>query len=279
MSDSYTTGDPHADTRGSSGTVDTAKAEAGALTDTARDRAGGVVDTAKGETKDVAREVKSQARSLYAQTTRELRDQAGTQQQRVASGLRSVSDELDEMASNSQNGGLASEFVRQASQRAAGAASWLGDRDPAGVVDEVKRFARRRPAVFIAGAAIAGIVVGRLTRALASEAASDDATDGSRSPDASRGSVQGAGASFPDTAQQGVGATGVDAADVPLAGAGATFPDTAGQAGYDELSDAGLGSAEATPVADADGGFDRGGDPSTGSLRREARPDVRPDAF
>ena len=34
------------------------------------------------------------------------------------------------------------------------------------VLDELRRFARRRPATFLIGAAIAGVVVGRLTRNL-----------------------------------------------------------------------------------------------------------------
>ena len=73
-------------------------------------------------------------------------------------------------------------MVQQVSARLSSASSWLGDRDPSSVLDEVKRFARRRPGTFILAAAITGIVVGRLTRALASNAsdASDDKTAPSR---------------------------------------------------------------------------------------------------
>ena len=65
-------------------------------------------------------EAKYQAKDLYAQTQRELKDQAQTQQQRVAAGLRSVSDELDSLAANAQNPGLAVDLAVQVSDAALG---------------------------------------------------------------------------------------------------------------------------------------------------------------
>jgi ElaB/YqjD/DUF883 family membrane-anchored ribosome-binding protein len=171
MSENYGSTSPSG--TGGSGTVDTAKQEAKDLTSTATSEAGNVVGTAKDQVASVAQEAKSQAKDLYRQTTRELRDQADAQQQRLASGLRSVGDQLGSMAGNAEEPGLASEIVQQVSQRVGSAASWLGDRDPAALLDEVKRYARRKPGTFIAVAAVAGVVVGRLTRALAA-AASDE---------------------------------------------------------------------------------------------------------
>ena len=83
-------------------------------------RSGHVADTAKGEAKAVAQEVKYQAKDLYAQTQRELKDQAQVQQQRAAAGLRSVSDELDSMTANAQNPGLAVDLLHQVSDAALG---------------------------------------------------------------------------------------------------------------------------------------------------------------
>ena len=170
-------------TTGQSGSLDTAKQEASELKDTAVSEAGHVADTAKGEAKAVAQEVKYQAKDLYAQTQRELKDQAQVQQHRVAVGLRSVSDELRSMTANAENPGLAADLLNQVSTRLSGAPSWLGDRDPSAVLSEVKSFARRKPGTFIIGAAILGIVAGRLTRALASNASDEhaDSTGGSRS--------------------------------------------------------------------------------------------------
>lgn len=150
-----------------SGTVETAKSEAGAVKDTAVHAAKDVAHTAKEEAASVAGEAKLQFKDLYAQSRTELTGQASQQQERLASGLSAAGDELGSMARNSENGGFATDLVQQASARLSDAAAWLNDRDPAAVLEEVKRFARRRPLVFIAGAAIAGIVAGRLVRSLA----------------------------------------------------------------------------------------------------------------
>jgi len=179
MSESYETTSPSGSgvtSPDSSGKVDAAKQEAADLKDTAKAQAKDVLGTAKDEASTVIGEAKFQAKDLYAQTQRELEDQASTQQHRISVGLRSVSDELGSMAANSDGGGLASDLVQQVSGRLSAAASWLGDRDPSSVVNEVKRYARRKPGTFILVAAVAGIVVGRLTRALAANA-SDDKTN------------------------------------------------------------------------------------------------------
>jgi hypothetical protein len=183
MSESYGQTVPTDTTsRDGNSSLETAKHEAGDLKDTAVSEAGHVAETAKGEAKAVAQEVKYQAKDLFAQTQRELKDQAQVQQQRAASGLRSMSDELDSMTASAQNPGMATDLLRQASSRMAGAAAWLGDRDPGSLLYEVKSFARRRPGTFIIGAAVLGIVAGRLTRALAANASdASDATPGARS--------------------------------------------------------------------------------------------------
>jgi vacuolar-type H+-ATPase subunit H len=156
-----------------SGTVDTAKNEAGEVVGSAKDEAGRVVDTAKTEAASVAREAKTQVKDLYSQTQRELKEQAAVQQQRVADGLRSVGDELASMADKSETPGVAADLVSQVSARLSGAATWIGDRDPGSLLSEVKSYARRKPGVFIAVAALAGLAAGRLTRALADQAADE----------------------------------------------------------------------------------------------------------
>ncbi|MCT1364704.1 MULTISPECIES: hypothetical protein [unclassified Microbacterium] len=176
MSDNYETSSPSGsgvNAPGSSGKVDAVKQEATDLKDTAATQAKDVLGTAKDEAATVVGEAKTQAKDLYAQTQRELSEQANTQQQRLAGGLRSVSDELGSMASNSEGSGVASDLVQQVSGRLSDAASWLSDRDPGAVLTEVKRYARRKPGTFILAAAIGGIVVGRLTRALAANASDD----------------------------------------------------------------------------------------------------------
>jgi hypothetical protein len=159
----------------SPGSLETAKNEASELKHTAAEQGRNVVDTAKHEASAVLGEAKWQAKDLYAQTQRELKDQAKTQQQRIAVGLRSVSDELGSMAASSPNSGVATDLVRQVSSRLSGASAWLGNRDPGAVLQEVKRFARRKPGTFILAAVVVGVAAGRLTRALASNASDEKA--------------------------------------------------------------------------------------------------------
>jgi hypothetical protein len=66
--------------------------------------------------------------------------------------------------------GPALNIVRSVADRADAAASWLEARDPGSLLSEVKSFAARRPGTFIAIAALAGIVAGRLTTSLVTEA-------------------------------------------------------------------------------------------------------------
>ncbi|MDN3309381.1 hypothetical protein QWJ90_00365 [Microbacterium oryzae] len=154
------------------GAVESARQEASGLKDTTQAEAGHVLGTAKEEASHVAHEAKSQLKSVYSQTQSELKDQAAGQQRRVADGLRTIGHELQSLAVGEapSNPGIASDLVRQASTRLTDASSWLEDREPGDLLHEVKNFARRKPGVFIAGALVAGLAAGRLTRALAESA-------------------------------------------------------------------------------------------------------------
>jgi hypothetical protein len=124
-----------------------------------------VAQTAASEAKNVAAEAGSQAKNLVSGLGSDLKSQAGAQQQKATEGLRSVSDELRSMADKSDNK-MVSNLVQQASQRTGAVAGWLENREPADLLEDVKVFARRRPGAFLALAAGAGLVVGRLTRGL-----------------------------------------------------------------------------------------------------------------
>jgi hypothetical protein len=153
----------------------TAKEQASHVASDAAAAGGTVLGTAKEQAASVAGEVTTQAKDLFKQTQTELVEQAGTQQKRVASGLKSLSEELSSMAEKSEGGGVATDLVQQAAGRAGSVASWLDDRDPGSLLDEVKTFARTRPGTFIGLAAVAGVLAGRLTRSLTSEAADEKA--------------------------------------------------------------------------------------------------------
>jgi hypothetical protein len=163
------TAPPAGDTFGTSRT-DAVKEEAGDVARTAADSAQSVAETAKTEAANVASEAKANARDLLHQARYDLTEQAGAQQQKVANGLRSVSDELHAMARASDQPGVASDLVRQAAERSSAVASWLDGRDPGSLLDEVKSFARQRPGAFLLLAAGAGVLAGRLSRSLSAGA-------------------------------------------------------------------------------------------------------------
>ena len=126
-----------------------------------------VAEVAAGESANVAGEARRQAGGLVEQAGGQLRDQAERQQQRIAASLRSISEELGAMAERAEQQGPASNVVRQVSDRTDEWASWLEGQQPEALLDEVRSFARRRPAVFLGIAALAGVVAGRVTRGLA----------------------------------------------------------------------------------------------------------------
>ena len=160
------------------GSVETAKSEAANVKDTAADAASGVAEVAKSEVSNVATEAKYQVGYLVEQTLSELRGQASNQQSQLASRLNSWASELGSMASKSEDAGPMTDLAQEAARRGGGIAHWLDTHEPADVLQEVKRFARRRPVAFLALAAAAGVVAGRVTRgAVAANTSVDSDTE------------------------------------------------------------------------------------------------------
>jgi hypothetical protein len=165
-----TTGTYGTETYGSGGdaspsTTDVAKDEAGNVKDTAVDAGKQVADTAKQEAANVAGEAKQQAKSLLSTATSQIKDQASTQQGKLASSLRGYTDQLQGLTQGQPlEAGPLNDLVQQAASRGSDIASWLENREPADVLDEVRRYARRRPVVFLALCGLAGVVAGRITR-------------------------------------------------------------------------------------------------------------------
>ena len=101
-----------------------------------------VAGVAKDEASHVAHEAKSAARGLLSDARSQLTDQASTQKQRAADGLRSAGSQFSSMADSAESG-PASDVVRSLSRRVDSAATWLSDREPEDIVQDVRSFARR----------------------------------------------------------------------------------------------------------------------------------------
>lgn len=180
------------------GTADVAKDQAASVGQSAADAGGHVAAVAKDQAQNVVAEAGGQARDLLDQTRTELSDQARVQQQRLAGALRALGDELHSMTQHSEQAGVATDVARQASNRSHDLASWLDGREPGHVLDEVKSFAQRRPGAFLAFAAGAGLLAGRLTRGVkdASDDDSASAQQGGAGPSTSSPSAEPGPAQF-----------------------------------------------------------------------------------
>lgn len=148
-----------------------------------------VAQSAAEQAKSVTADAGNELRDLVHQARHQLREQAGGQQQKVVEGLRSLVGELRGMADNSEQSGPATQMVRQASQVVGQTADWLEQREPGDLIDEVRRLGRRKPGAFLAGAALAGVLAGRMTRGI------KDATSDGGSGSTGRGTTGIDGAS------------------------------------------------------------------------------------
>ena len=146
-------------------TKDVALDEAKNVGQTAAEAGSQVASTAADQARHVAQETQRQAKDLLDQGRTQLREQAVTQQQKAAEGLTGLASQLRGMADGTAQGapGPAADLLQQASGFLEQFAGKLQTRDPAQLLDEVRDFARRKPGVFLLGAAAAGILAGRLT--------------------------------------------------------------------------------------------------------------------
>lgn len=148
-------------------TAGAAKEEATHVKDKAFDAAGQVADTAKEEAANVKDEAMKQARSLTDSTLEEVNTQAATQQKRIAEQSRTITDDLSRLARGERaESDMVNQFISMAADRAQQFTTQLENKEPKELLNDVRRFAARRPGTFLAIAAGIGIVAGRFTRGL-----------------------------------------------------------------------------------------------------------------
>jgi gas vesicle protein len=186
-------------------TKDQARREAEQTAGVAKEKAGEVASAATGQTKQVAETAKEQAGQVREQVTHQgreviqratsaIKDQGRAQTEQLASKVRSWADQARALADGRPAEADAfADYVGQAANRATGVAERLEQRGFDGVLDDVQSFARRRPGVFLLGAALAGFGVGRLLRS--------GAASGSGSPP-STGNGQAASPALPQPATE-----------------------------------------------------------------------------
>lgn len=150
-----------------------AKTEAASVAGDTKDGGRRAGEAAASEARDVAAHASEEAHGLLQEAGSELSSQAGAQQDRLVGLLGSVSEELSGILDphrTDYSRGVVTDLAEQANARLHEATSWLENREPRDVLEEVARFARRRPGAFLALAGITGFAVGRLTRGITDDA-------------------------------------------------------------------------------------------------------------
>jgi hypothetical protein len=192
---------------GGAPTGEVARDQAGHVGHSAADASRHVAGTAAEQAGDVVHETRRQASDLLQQARVQAAHQARGGQQQAAKGLRALATELHQMADGGDEHGPASDLAKQAAGRVEDIAGWVDRHEPGDIVDQVRRLARRRPGAFLLGAALAGVVAGRLTRGTVDANRSDagsERTDPTMRPAAS---MQGYPAPPPMPYDQPRGAT------------------------------------------------------------------------
>lgn len=124
----------------------------------------------------MTKQASTQARDFVGQVQVQVRDQANAQTQRASAGLKDVSRQLRGLAEGQpRGGGFAESGARQVAEKIEELANRLDERGLEGTVDDVRRFARQRPGLFLLGATASGFLVARLGRGL--KAAQEDGED------------------------------------------------------------------------------------------------------
>jgi len=131
--------------------------------------------TVREQADQVKGELAGQARELLSETREQLQAQADVQTGRLAAALLQVGTQAVALAGGRpEEAGPLAQYAEQAAGWLDACASEIEERGLEGIAADVTDFARRRPGVFLAGAAVVGFGVGRLIR---SGAISTDGTE------------------------------------------------------------------------------------------------------
>jgi hypothetical protein len=156
-----------------------------AASDTAQD----VKATARDDAANVARQARSEASRLMDQAKQEAQRQAEDRGRQAAQRLRTFSDQLTALSEGrTEQAGPLVGYAERARTQMQTWADRIEQRGPQAIVDDVSRFARRRPGMFLLASAGAGFAIGRLVRA---ERDAQQQPSGLRSNGGQRGDIYG----------------------------------------------------------------------------------------
>lgn len=181
---------------------------------TAKDQAANVASTSAQQAQEVARDAAAHAKEVLGQSRDQLRDHADEQARAFGGTLEQLGSQLHGMLrGEAPPPGPVADMAQQLASGASQLGSRLSHQGIGGAFDDIKRFARRRPALFLVSALGAGIVVGRMLRASDTRALMDAAKP---SGDSGSAGAQPGEMALPrgDTGLTGLGMAGT-APDLP----------------------------------------------------------------
>jgi len=129
-----------------------------------------VASEATSEPKAVAGHAKDQLGDFVGQARDEVRRQADDRSAQAATGLRSLADQVGALKEGrTEEAGNLAGYLDEAQAKVSSFAARVEEGGAQGVLDDLTSLARRRPGVFLAGAAVAGFAAGRFLRAARSD--------------------------------------------------------------------------------------------------------------
>ena len=148
------------------GTLEAGKEEARHVATTAKEAGKDVVDEVTGVTADVANTAKDEFQRLMGQASTEIKTVGRERGEQLAGRLESLAQQMRALREGrAEEATELRSWMTQAEQRMQHYASALRQRGPDGVLADVRRFARRRPAMFLFAAGATGFALGRALRA------------------------------------------------------------------------------------------------------------------
>ncbi|WP_051813004.1 hypothetical protein [Kitasatospora sp. MBT63] len=158
-----------------SAAAESVRTRAGEGADVVADLTAEVAGTVKEQASQVAGEAAAQARDLLGEARDQIREQAREQTGRLAENVRRLAHELQDMADHGKPDSTATAAVGQIADGGHRGADRLEGRGAEGLLEDVQGFARRRPGLFLAGAALAGFALGRTGKGVAAAGSSEQA--------------------------------------------------------------------------------------------------------
>lgn len=132
----------------------------------AKEGAMNVAGEAKQHAGALVGEATEHARGVLSQAVGQAREQGDQQASRAAGSLRTFSEQARALSEGrTEEAGRLGEFVTRAGDQAQQFASRLDSEGLQGVANDISKFARRRPGLFLAAAAGVGFLAGRTLRA------------------------------------------------------------------------------------------------------------------